>query len=65
MDAENPPLRLGLGTSILPRARAAYTERLETWEAWEGVSNAAMGEPKQSSMKEWIEQLAHATPDQE
>jgi NAD(P)-dependent dehydrogenase (short-subunit alcohol dehydrogenase family) len=43
VDAENPPLRLGLGTSILPRARAAYTERLETWEAWEDVSNAAMG----------------------
>jgi len=33
VDAENPPLRLGLGTSILPRARAAYAERLETWEA--------------------------------
>jgi NAD(P)-dependent dehydrogenase (short-subunit alcohol dehydrogenase family) len=64
VDAENPPLRLGLGTSILPRARAAYAERLKTWEAWEDVSNAAMGEPKQSSMKEWIEQLAHGNPDQ-
>jgi NAD(P)-dependent dehydrogenase (short-subunit alcohol dehydrogenase family) len=63
VDAENPPLRLGLGTSILPRARAAYAERLETWEAWAEVSNAAMGEPKKS-MAEWIEQLAPGTLDQ-
>jgi NAD(P)-dependent dehydrogenase (short-subunit alcohol dehydrogenase family) len=63
VDAENPPLRLALGNSILPRARAAYAERLKTWEAWDDVANAAMGEPKQSSMKEWIEQLAHATSD--
>src|SRR6202789_2243136 len=61
VDAENPPLRLGLGTSILPRARAAYTERLETWEAWDDVANAAMGEPKKS-MAAWIEQLVHGTP---
>jgi NAD(P)-dependent dehydrogenase (short-subunit alcohol dehydrogenase family) len=60
VDADNPPLRLGLGTSILPRARAAYAERLTTWEAWEDVSNAAMGEPKKT-MTEWIEQLAQAT----
>jgi NAD(P)-dependent dehydrogenase (short-subunit alcohol dehydrogenase family) len=46
VDAENPPLRLGLGTTILPRARAAYAERIATWEAWENVSNAAMGQPK-------------------
>jgi NAD(P)-dependent dehydrogenase (short-subunit alcohol dehydrogenase family) len=63
VDAEHPPLRLGLGTSILPRARAAYAERLETWEAWEDVSNAAMGEPKKS-MAEWIEQRINETPDQ-
>jgi hypothetical protein len=36
---------------------------LETWEAWKGVSNAAMGEPKKS-MAAWIEQLAHGTSDQ-
>jgi NAD(P)-dependent dehydrogenase (short-subunit alcohol dehydrogenase family) len=60
VDADNPPLRLGLGTSILPRARAAYAERLATWEAWEDVANAAMGEPKKTT--EWIEQLAQATP---
>ena len=62
VDAENPPLRFALGTSILPRARAAYTERLKSWEAWEDVSNAAMGEPKES-MAEWIEQLAPGTLD--
>jgi NAD(P)-dependent dehydrogenase (short-subunit alcohol dehydrogenase family) len=62
VDADNPPLRLGLGTSILPRARAAYAERLATWEAWEDVSNAAMGEPKET-MAGWIEQLADETPD--
>jgi NAD(P)-dependent dehydrogenase (short-subunit alcohol dehydrogenase family) len=61
VDAENPPLRLALGTSILPRARAAYAERLQTWEAWEEVSNAAMGEPKQSSMNEWVELLEQRT----
>lgn len=63
VDADNPPLRLGLGTSILPRARAAYAERIATWEAWEDVSNAAMGEPKKSAT-EWIEQLVHKTPGQ-
>jgi NAD(P)-dependent dehydrogenase (short-subunit alcohol dehydrogenase family) len=61
VDAENPPLRLGLGTTILPRARAAYAERLATWEAWEDVANAAMGELKTTGT-EWIEELAQATP---
>jgi NAD(P)-dependent dehydrogenase (short-subunit alcohol dehydrogenase family) len=61
VDADEPPLRLGLGTSILPRARAAYAERLATWEAWEDVSNAAMGEPKKG-MAGWIEELAQAAP---
>jgi NAD(P)-dependent dehydrogenase (short-subunit alcohol dehydrogenase family) len=44
VDAENPPLRLGLGTTILSRARAAYAERIATWEEWEEVSNAAQGQ---------------------
>jgi NAD(P)-dependent dehydrogenase (short-subunit alcohol dehydrogenase family) len=61
VDAENPPLRLGLGTSILPRARSAYAERLKTWEAWEDVSNAAMGEPKKAAA--WIEELVQGLPD--
>jgi NAD(P)-dependent dehydrogenase (short-subunit alcohol dehydrogenase family) len=63
VDANDPPLRLGLGNSILPRARAAYAERLAIWEAWEEVSNAAMGEPKKTT-ESWIEQLAHETPKQ-
>lgn len=63
VDTNDPPLRLGLGNTILPRAREAYRERLATWEAWEDVSNAAMGEPKKSAT-EWIEQLAHGTSGQ-
>ena len=62
VDTEDPPLRLGLGTSILPRARAAYAERLATWEAWQDVSNAAMGEPRTTAA--WIEELAQGTPEQ-
>lgn len=41
VDTENPPLRLNLGSRNLPAVRAAYAERLSTWEAWESVSNAA------------------------
>ena len=63
VDTNDPPLRLGLGNTILPRAREAYAARLATWEAWEGVSNAAMGEPRKTVVP-WIEQLIHATPDQ-
>lgn len=62
VDENDPPLRLGLGTSILTRARAAYAERIATWEAWEEVANAAMGEGKKTS-EAWIEELAHATSD--
>jgi NAD(P)-dependent dehydrogenase (short-subunit alcohol dehydrogenase family) len=57
VDADDPPLRFALGTSILPRARAAYAERISTWEAWENVANAAQGEPKKNT-EAWIEQLA-------
>lgn len=46
VDAQEPPLRFFLGNQSLPMARAAYTERLATWEAWEAVSNAAQGQPK-------------------
>lgn len=62
VDTNNPPLRLGLGNTILPRARAAYAERLATWEAWEGVMNAAMGEPRRT-VEPWIQQLLRGTPD--
>lgn len=40
-DAAEPPLRLFLGSDNLPQVRAAYAERLATWEAWADVSNAA------------------------
>jgi len=63
VDADDPPLRLGLGNTILPRARAAYADRLATWEAWEDVSNAAMGEPRKF-VRDWIEEMADATPHQ-
>ncbi|TGE03754.1 SDR family NAD(P)-dependent oxidoreductase [Hymenobacter fodinae] len=43
VDAEQPPLRLFLGAHNLPSVRTAYTERLATWEAWEGVAQAAQG----------------------
>jgi NAD(P)-dependent dehydrogenase (short-subunit alcohol dehydrogenase family) len=62
VDSPNPPLRLGLGTSILPRARATYAERIATWEAWEDVSNAAMGVPTKDTM-EWAEHLVNRASD--
>jgi NAD(P)-dependent dehydrogenase (short-subunit alcohol dehydrogenase family) len=46
VDAENPPLRFFLGSQSLPWVRAAYAERLATWEAWESVSNLAQGKSK-------------------
>lgn len=46
VDAENPPLRFFLGSHCLPWVRAAYAERMATWEQWETVSNAAQGESK-------------------
>lgn len=47
VDAENPPLRLILGDEGLPTVRAAYNERLAAWEAWEAVSAAAQGAPRE------------------
>ncbi len=41
VDSENPPLRFFLGNQNLPWVRKAYAERMETWEAWESVSNSA------------------------
>lgn len=46
VDAENPPLRLNLGSHNLPWVRAVYEERLATWGAWQEVSASAQGEPK-------------------
>ncbi len=44
VDEENPPLRLALGSMLLPTAQAAYADRIATWESWKDVSNAAQGE---------------------
>ncbi len=44
VDAEEPPLRLILGTAGLPAARNAYAQRLSTWEAWASTSDAAQGQ---------------------
>ena len=41
VDAEQPPLRLILGSAALPQVRSVYADRLATWEAWEAVSNSA------------------------
>lgn len=46
VDAEDPPLRLFLGSYNLPSVRAAYADRLATWEAWESVSYSAQGAAK-------------------
>ncbi len=50
VDAADPPLRMFIGNTGLPMARATYAARLATWEAWEAVSNAAQGEPRQGAV---------------
>lgn len=42
VDADNPPLRLMLG-SLLPFVRDVYDQRIRTWEAWDDVARAAKG----------------------
>ncbi len=42
VDAENPPLRLILGT-LLPLVEDVYAERINTWRSWQDVSIAAHG----------------------
>lgn len=44
VDSDEPPLRLVLGSSTIPKVRAVYAKRLSNWEKWEAVSNAAQGE---------------------
>ena len=46
VDAENPPLRINLGSHNLPWVRTAYAERLAIWEEWNDVSAAAQGNTK-------------------
>ncbi|HWB26786.1 MAG TPA: SDR family NAD(P)-dependent oxidoreductase [Chitinophagaceae bacterium] len=43
VDAENPPLRLLLGSHNLAHLKEVYAERISTWEAWNDVSIAAQG----------------------
>ena len=43
VDANEPPLRLLLGTGPLPMIKKLYEKRLSTWEQWAEVSNAAQG----------------------
>ncbi|RQO75516.1 short-chain dehydrogenase/reductase [Pedobacter sp. KBW06] len=45
VDATNPPLRLLLGSFAYPAVKAAYEERLASFEEWKSVSEAAHGEP--------------------
>ncbi len=41
VDAENPPLRFNLGSYNLPDLKAAYANRIATWEAWDAISRSA------------------------
>jgi NAD(P)-dependent dehydrogenase (short-subunit alcohol dehydrogenase family) len=43
VDADNPPLRLLLGAGPLPMIKKLYEGRLNTWDQWADVSNAAQG----------------------
>jgi NAD(P)-dependent dehydrogenase (short-subunit alcohol dehydrogenase family) len=46
VDAENPPLRINLGSNNLPWVRTTYAERLAIWEEWDAISTAAQGTSK-------------------
>jgi NAD(P)-dependent dehydrogenase (short-subunit alcohol dehydrogenase family) len=43
VDAQDPPLRIFLGSVGLPMTRAEYAKRIATWEKWQEVSLAAQG----------------------
>ena len=43
VDAENPPLRLILGSAAFPWIKRNYEQRLKTWEDWQDVSVSAQG----------------------
>ena len=53
VDAEEPPLRFAMGSTIIPMFRAAYAERLATWEAWEALSIAAQGDPTEGPVADF------------
>jgi NAD(P)-dependent dehydrogenase (short-subunit alcohol dehydrogenase family) len=44
VDADEPPLRLFLGSFPLAIAERAYADRLATWRAWQPVSERAQGD---------------------
>lgn len=46
VDAENPPLRINLGSNNLPWLRKTYADRIATWEEWDAVAIAAQGTSK-------------------
>jgi NAD(P)-dependent dehydrogenase (short-subunit alcohol dehydrogenase family) len=43
VDADEPPLRVFLGTDLLQDVEACYDARLTTWRHWEPISIAAQG----------------------
>lgn len=43
--SQEPPNRLMLGNWLLPMMKKVYQGRIETWEKWADVSNAAQGTP--------------------
>jgi NAD(P)-dependent dehydrogenase (short-subunit alcohol dehydrogenase family) len=46
VDAENPPLRVFLGSAPLEMIRPEYASRIETWERWNELSVRAQGSPE-------------------
>jgi hypothetical protein len=44
VDADEPPLRLFLGTGTLEMIRAEYEHRLQEWERWDALAQAAHGQ---------------------
>lgn len=46
VDAENPPLRINLGSNNLQWVKGEYAKRMATWEEWDAVASAAQGTSK-------------------
>jgi short-subunit dehydrogenase len=46
VDSENPPLRFNLGSNNLAWTKAAYAERMASWEEWQDVAASAQGTSK-------------------
>ena len=45
VDAEEPPLRIFFGRSLLGMVQGEYARRLDTWQQWNEVSEEAHGTP--------------------